>query len=219
MEREVDRLKRKLLALSARVEENLYAAVKSVEERNSETAEQVIFADREIDLMEVEVEEDCLKVLALHQPVAIDLRFIIAVLKINNDVERIGDLAVNIAWRAKSLAQRKKATSFFQFQDMASKVRAMVRKSLESLVAMDAELAREVCRADNEIDEINHRMHSQIRESIRNHPDDLEALLYMISVSRNLERIADHATNIAEDVIYMIQGEIVRHRTAEFAER
>lgn len=214
LEREVDRLKRKILSLSAMVEESVYKAVKSVEERNPEMAQAVIAADEDIDSFEVEVEEDCLKTLALHQPVAIDLRFIIAVLKINNDLERIGDLAVNIAHRSESLSKRKKVSAIFQFQHMSSRVKSMLRRSLESLVNMDTAIAREVCAADDEIDAMNREMQQQIRESIRKNPEDLEALLYFISVSRNLERIADHATNIAEDVIYMAEGEIVRHQLA-----
>lgn len=212
LEREVDRLKRKILSLSAMVEDSVYKAVKSVEERDSALARTVIEADDQIDTFEVEVEEECLKILALHQPVAIDLRLIIAVLKINNDLERIGDLAVNIAHRATSLADRKKVAAIFQFQHMSSKVKQMLRRALESLVNLDVQLAKEVCSSDDEIDRMNHEMHQQIRESIRAHPEDLEALLYFISVSRNLERIADHTTNIAEDVIYMVEGEIVRHR-------
>lgn len=213
-EREIDKLKRKILNLSSIVEDSVYKAVKSVEERNAQLAEQVIKTDDEVDTIEVEVEEECLKILALHQPVAIDLRLIIAVLKINNDVERIGDLAVNIAHRSIALSKLKKVSSIFQFQNMASKVKQMLRKSLESLVNLDSKLAKEVCASDDEVDNMNRDMHKQIRDSIRIHPEDLEGLLYFISVSRNLERIADHATNIAEDVIYMVEGEIVRHKVA-----
>jgi len=214
-EREIDRLKRKILNLSSLAEDAVYKAVKSVEERNPQMAEMVIQADKEIDSMEVEVEEDCLKILALHQPVAIDLRLIIAVLKINNDLERIGDLAVNIAQRSRRLSNLTKVTTTFHFQNMAVKVKQMLRKSLESLVQLDPQIAYEVCASDDEVDDMNRDMHKLIRESIKTHPEDLEALLYFISVSRNLERIADHATNIAEDVIYMANGEIVRHKVVD----
>lgn len=212
LEREVDRLKRRILNLSSMVEDSVYKAVKSVEERNPDMAENVIRSDHDIDTMEVEVEEECLKLLALYQPVATDLRLVVAVLKINNDLERIGDLAVNIAHRSKSLASLKKVSALFQFNHMASKVKQMLRQSLEALVNLDGGLARAVCAADDEVDDMNREMHRQIRESIKVHPEELEGLLYFISVSRNLERIADHATNIAEDVIYMIEGEIVRHK-------
>lgn len=215
LEREVDKLKRRILNLSSMVEDSVYKAVKSVEERNPDLAENVVRADHDIDTMEVEVEEECLKLLALYQPVATDLRLVVAVLKINNDLERIGDLAVNIAHRSKALSKLKKVSAMFHFNNMAAKVKNMLRLALEALVNLDGKLARDVCAADDEVDDINREMHRQIRESIKTHPDDLEALLYFISVSRNLERIADHATNIAEDVIYMIEGEIVRHRAPD----
>jgi phosphate transport system protein len=214
LEREVEKLKQRILGLSAIVEDSVYKAVKSVEERDPALADSVVEADHIIDTLEVEVEEDCLKVLALHQPVAKDLRLVVAVLKINNDLERIGDLAVNIAQRSKSLSLLKKVSALFQFSHMSAKVKQMLRQSLQALVNLDRDLAVAVCAADDEVDTMNRDMHKQIRESIGKHPEDLEALLYFISVSRNLERIADHATNIAEDVIYMIDGEIVRHKVA-----
>jgi phosphate transport system protein len=210
-EREIDRIKKKVLTLSAMVEDSVYMAVKSIETRDLDLAQRVRDMDREIDEMEVEVEEECLKILALYQPVAIDLRFIVAVLKLNNDLERIGDLSVNIAWRAKTLAKAQGQAGLLDFSGMAEKVKLMLRKCLEALVNMDADLAREVCASDDEVDELNRTMYDKINESMRANPENFQTLLQLHSVSRNLERIADHATNIAEDVIYMIQGEIVRH--------
>lgn len=210
-EREIDRLKKKVLTLSAMVEDSLYSAVKAVEMRDQQLAEKVRGLDHDIDDMEVEVEEECLKILALHQPVAIDLRFIVAVLKLNNDLERIGDLAVNIARRGKNLANLPNSQTLLEFSGMADKVKLMLRKSLEALVNMDANLAREVCASDDEVDAMNRAMHEKIDGLIQQHPEQAPILLQLYAVSRNLERIADHCTNIAEDVIYMIQGEIVRH--------
>ena len=212
LEREIDKLKRQILRLSTVVEDSVYKAVKAVEERDPDRAELVISKDSEIDLLEVEVEEECLKILALHQPVAIDLRFIIAVLKINNDLERIGDLAVNISNRASALAKLPKVKVAPDFEPMFVKVMSMLRRSLESLVNLDSELARSVCASDDEVDDLNREMHRLIQENIRTAPAEAASLLQMLSVSKNLERIADHSTNIAEDVIYMIHGEIVRHR-------
>ncbi len=186
-------------------------AVKAVEMRDMVLAEKVREHDREIDDMEVEVEEECLKILALHQPVAIDLRFIVAVLKLNNDLERIGDLSVAIARRAKSLAQLQNPAAILDFSGMAEKVKLMLRRCLQALVNMDAGLAREVCASDDEIDGLNRAMYDKIQARLKESPDEAPALLHLFAVSRSLERIADHATNIAEDVIYMIQGEIVRH--------
>lgn len=209
--REIEKLKRKLLALSAYVEESVQKAVKAIATRDDKLARQVIDADFEIDEMEVDVEEDCLKILALHQPVAVDLRYIIAILKINNDLERIGDLAVNIAERAVFLSRMVKTETPYDFATMSSKVQIMLQKSLDSLVNSDSKLAREVLVSDDEIDEINRQMYKDVMEAIKKDPERVDNLIQMLAVSRNLERIADHTSNIAEDVIYMVDGEIIRH--------
>ncbi len=159
LEAELQKLKKKLLSLGSLVEESVYKAVRSVMDRNAQLAKTVIDGDHEIDLMEVEVEEDCLKALALHQPVALDLRFVVAALKINNDLERIGDLAVNIAERAVFLSQDRPVDFPFNFEDMALKTRAMLSKSLDSLIQFDAMLAQKVCVEDDEIDSINRRVY------------------------------------------------------------
>jgi phosphate transport system protein len=177
---------------------------------------QVIENDYEIDQYEVEIEEDCLKILALHQPVAIDLRFIVAVLKINNDLERIGDLAVNIAERAEFLATREPVGVSLDFVTMADKAQMMLKMSLDALVNLSVETAQQVRSSDDEIDAMNRRMYLKVQEAILDKPDRIESLVHLLSVSRHLERIADHATNIAEDVIYMIEGQIVRHQTENY---
>jgi phosphate transport system protein len=216
MQRELDKLKRKVLSLSALAEESLQKAVEALEERDAALARRIIEADYEIDQMEVEVEEDCLKLLALYQPVAIDLRFIIATIKINSDLERIGDLAVNIAERAEYLATHGRVDVPFDFAGMADKARAMVARALDALVNMDARLARQVCAADDEVDAMNREMYDKVKDTMRKHPEWIDQLVHILSTSRHLERVADHATNIAEDVIYMIEGEIVRHRTEDY---
>ena len=213
--REVERLKKRILALSALVEESVRDAVKAVVDRDAQAAARVIASDTEIDGLEVEVEEECLKTLALHQPVAIDLRFIVAVLKINNDLERIGDLSVNIAERTKNLAQHAPIPQPFDVAAMAEKVQTMLKHSLDALVNLDAELAHQVRAADEEVDDIHRQAYRQIQEEIAHHPQQVPALINYLTVSRYLERIADHATNVAEDVIYMIEGEIVRHQPEE----
>ena len=211
-QREIDVLKKKLLAVGAVVEESIAHAIAAVVKHDGVLAQQVAVGDFEIDQMEVDVEEECLKILALYQPVAVDLRFVIAVLKINNDLERMADLAVNIARRAEYLADVPKVDLPVPLDDMARKAQAMVKNSLDAFVESDAELARQVCRADNEVDDHNRYMHVFIQDQIRANPNDVERLLHLLSVSRHLERIADLATNVAEDVIYTVQGEIVRHR-------
>jgi phosphate transport system protein len=211
LQREIEKLKKKILSLGAAVEDDVKMAVQSIENRNPFLAERVIAMDREIDQAEIDLEEDCLKILALYQPVAIDLRFIIAVMKINNDLERIGDLAVNLAERAQFLSSQASIAIPFDLEALAEKTQGMLKKSLDSLVNLNAPLAREVCRTDDEVDEINRKMYDQVKDAIRAHPDHLDILIPYLSVSRYLERIADHATNIAEDVIYMIEGVIARH--------
>ncbi|MDD4857310.1 MAG: phosphate signaling complex protein PhoU [Candidatus Krumholzibacteria bacterium] len=216
MEREIDYLKKRILALSATVEDNVYKAVQALTERNSALAEEIISSDPDIDQTEVTIEEECLKVLALHQPVAVDLRFIIAILKINSDLERMGDLAVNIAERAMFLATREAPGIPLDLPLMAERTKAMMKKSLDALINQDAKLAYEVLEADDEVDAMNREMYQKIQDGIRMKPDKLESLIHLLSCSRHLERIADHATNIAEDVIYMIDGVIVRHRAEDY---
>jgi phosphate transport system protein len=216
LQKEIENLKRKILALGARVESAVRQATESIEHRDADLARSVIDKDPEIDQIEVEVEEECLKILALHQPVAIDLRFIVAVLKINNDLERIGDMAVNIAERSVFLANKPPVSVRLDFAGMAHGAQAMVKKSLDALVNISAELAGEVCASDDEIDRMNRNMYLDIQKAIIERPDQAQCLIHLLSVSRHLERIADHATNIAEDVIYMIEGQIVRHQAERY---
>ncbi|MCD4813905.1 phosphate signaling complex protein PhoU [bacterium] len=209
---EVEKLKKKILCVCSKVEQNLEKAVLSVGKRDARLAKEVIQVDKEIDANEVEVEEECLKILALHQPVAIDLRYVIAILKINNDLERIGDLAVNIAEVGSFLSRAKPISFPFDFDTMQRKTKAMVKMSIDALVNMDLTTSKEVCQADDEVDAINREMYGQVHKEIMQGPENTESLIRLLSVSRNLERIADYATNIAEDVLYMIEGKIIRHR-------
>jgi phosphate transport system protein len=215
--REIATLKKEILALGAAVEEILYKAMKSLEERDKALAEQVMEEDAAIDQMEVEIEEDCLKVLALHQPVAIDLRLIVAIMKINNDLERVGDLAVNIAERSAFLATKEKVAIPADFTRMSEIARDMLKKSLDALVTEDPALAHKVCGMDDAVDAINREMYILIQDEIKKDPSKMESLIHLLSVSRHLERVADLATNVAEDVIYMIDGEIVRHKAEDYA--
>ncbi|MEJ2722389.1 MAG: phosphate signaling complex protein PhoU [bacterium] len=208
---EIEELKKAILALSALAEESVRKAVTATEERNSALAQEVIDSDADIDAAEVELEEECLKILALHQPVAMDLRFIVAVLKINGFLERIGDQAVNVAERAIYLADHKDVEMPAAIPLLSEKVQVMLRKSLDALVNMDAGRAREVLSLDDEVDEIHRRMYRKVQSMMCGHPEKIEGLVQWLSVSRCLERIGDQAENIGEDVLYMIEGEIVRH--------
>ncbi len=211
MQRQLEKLKKMILALSAVVEECYQQALHSLERMDVPLAQNVVKGDKQINEMEVDLEEECLKILALHQPVATDLRFIVAVLKINNDLERISDLAVNVAERTVGLASVGRIPVPFDLEGLGQKVGAMLNKSLTALVNLDTALAREVCTLDDEVDAMHKQNYTLVKQQIRLHPERLDALIQYISVSRHLERIADLATNIAEDVIYMIEGEIVRH--------
>lgn len=212
LHREIDRLKGRILELGAMVEDSLRKAITSVSQRNSALADEVIEGDDDIDRMEVDIEEDCLEILARYQPVASDLRFIIAVLKLNNDLERIGDLAVNIAQRANNLSPETPGLIPYDFAGMAEKVQQMLKGALDALVNMDTELARKVHASDEEIDRIHREVYRKVYEGIDLAPRDARTLIPMLTIARHLERIADHATNIAEDVIYTVEGRIQRHR-------
>lgn len=216
LQREIAKLKKDILTIGAMAELSVREATLAIEKRDETLARNVIEKDTEIDQMEVEIEENCLKILALHQPVAIDLRFIIAVLKINNDLERVGDLAVNIAERAAFLAMQPRIEVSFDLVGMAQKAQLMLKKSLDALVNHDVRCANNVLAMDDEIDAMNRQMYLIVQQAIHAQPEQTESLIHLLSASRHLERIADHATNIAEDVIYMIEGEIVRHKTEEF---
>lgn len=211
LQREVANIKEKVILLSATVEQNVALATKAVQNKDPELAREVVDSDYQIDQKEVEIEEDCLKILALHQPVAVDLRFLIAILKMNNDLERIGDLAVNIAEKAIFLSLRKEITDPISFTEMVLNVKDMLRKSVEALVDLDINKARLILKTDNKVDEINREHYYIIRKLIKKGGYDVNELVHLLDVSRNLERIADHTTNIAEDIIYMVSGEIIRH--------
>jgi phosphate transport system protein len=216
LQREIENLKKLLLSLGARVETSVRDAINSLVDRDGDLAQRVIEEDLTIDHMEVEVEEECLKILALHQPVAIDLRFIVTVLKINNDLERIGDLAVNIAERAVYLAGQPKVSISIDLVDMAHNAQSMLEESLDALINHDPELAHKVCASDDIVDGMNRQMYLKVQQAILERSDQISALIHLLSASRHLERIADHTTNIAEDVIYMIEGQIVRHRAEHY---
>ncbi len=215
LQREIDSLKKAILSEGKLVQKSLQSSVKAFTEGDAVSAKKIIRADGIIDRKEIEVEEECLKILALHQPVAIDLRFIISVLKINNDLERIGDLASNIAGRARSLAKKPPIAIPDTIQNMAILAQNMVKNSLESLVGLDVKIADMVLNSDDEVDAAYSKMYKITTKLIRSDPENMEQYIQLIGVSRNLERAADHATNIAQDVLYMVEGQIHRHPDLE----
>lgn len=210
--RDLENLKKELFVIATLVEEAMNKAITALVERRSALAEEVLEGDDHIDTKEVQVEEECLKILALHQPVAVDLRFIIATMKVTNDLERMGDLSVNIAARAAHLANHSPLNVTLDFPRMADRVRTMVRRSLDALVELDADTAREVIAMDDEVDDANRKMFTSLQKLMHEEPATIERAVHTLSASRHLERIADLATNIAEDIVYMVEGELIRHR-------
>jgi phosphate transport system protein len=215
LQRQIEQLKQKILFVGSMVEAAIANAIAALVTRDEAIARKVLEEDAEIDRMEVDVEEDCLKILALYQPVAVDLRFVVAVLKINNDLERMGDLAKNIAKRVLYLSRVDRVDVPVDFRAMAVRAQDMVKRSLDALVSADSSLAHRVRQDDDELDDMRRVIHEKIRGSIRAKPEQTETLMKLYSVAKHLERLGDMATNVAEDVIYMVEGDIVRHQVEE----
>ncbi len=210
--KELDKIKKRILSLGGIVEDRVRLSIKAIETRDTGIAKKIINGDYEIDEMEVDIEEDCLKILALYQPVAVDLRFITTVIKINNDLERIADETVNIARGVNYLSKKKQQLGFdFDFSEMLDKTQFMLKRSLDALVNLDTDIAAKVCILDDEVDKMNGEIHRLVKNAVKKNPEQGEHLINLLLISRHLERIADHATNIAEEVIYLVNGEIVRH--------
>lgn len=212
IERQLESLKERILRLGTLVEEAISKSITALINRDTSLAQRVMANDSDIDAMEVEVEEECLKILALYQPVAADLRFVVAVLKINNDLERMGDLARNIAKRVTQLEGGDPYDLPPEIRTMATQAQEMVRQCLDAVVKRDPTLARQVREEDDIVDEARQRIQRRVMQGIKDHPENVENLLRINSVAKHIERIADMATNIAEDVVYMVEGDIVRHR-------
>ncbi len=211
LHREIERLKKKLLAMSGQVQEATAQAMRALNSRDVQLAEKIIQADNAIDRLELEIEEDCLKILALYNPVAQDLRFVVAVLKINNDLERMADQAVNIAERAQFLALQEKCEIPADLSTLAKIIQEMLENTFTALIQLDTKLAREVIRTDDQVDALHRKMYELVQKNMQRQPEQIESQINLISISRNLERIADQITNIAEDIIYMVEGHLVRH--------
>ncbi len=214
MHRDLASLKKAILGMGSKVEDSLRAATKALVQHRADLARIVIADDTEIDLMELELDDDCLKILALHQPVAGDLRFVTASMKIVNDLERIGDLASNIAQRVLDLEGYPPLDEPLRFEEMTTTTRGMLRDALNALIRADAQLARDVLVRDDIVDDI-HRHHFDLLEArMKEDPMSVETATLLISASRNLERVADLATNIGEDVVFMVEAVVLRHHAA-----
>jgi len=210
--RELDDLHHDILSMCAMVEEMVHQAVAELAEPDHEKARTMSVKDDEIDQWDVRIEEECLKILAMHQPVATDLRRITSVFKISNELERVADLAVHIAERACGLVTWPEVYAPANLKEMAAIAGEMLRNSIDAYVDLDTGLARRVCARDEVVDRLNREIIGEILTRMKETPAHVEPLLHLFSVSRHVERVADHATNIAEDVVYLVEGEIIRHR-------
>lgn len=212
---ELKELNKQLLKMSALVEEAISRSVKALVERKDDLAAEVIKSDKVINMLEIEIDELCLRLLALHQPKAIDLRFITSAMKINNDLERIADQAVNIAERTQEIIKQPLLKPLIDIPRMATLAQKMVKDSVDALVNKDEALARDVWKRDDEVDSLNDQIFRELLTYMMQDPKTITKAVELILVGRHLERIADHATNIAEDVIYFVKGKTIKHHIEE----
>jgi len=218
-QRDLDWLNHELMRMASLAEQAVRKALQSLHERNPDLAREVILGDTDVDAEDNLLNEECLKMLALHQPVASDLRRVAAAMMLATDLERIADLAEDIAERAIHLAGCPISLAVPKaLPTMAAKATAMLQASLEAFAALDGQKARAVCRADDEVDRLNEEAIDELVAAMKTGPDMVEAGLSLFSVVRHLERVADHATNIAEDVVYLAEGDIIRHRPDALAD-
>jgi phosphate transport system protein len=209
---DLERLHRSLLRMAGYVEDAVVTAATALQTRDPDGAERVIAGDADIDRLENEVQDECLKILALHQPVAVDLRRVSAVLMITTDLERIGDLAVGIAERAAVVCRPPHVPVPEGIGGMTRRTLEMLREALDAFVNLDSAAACRVIRSDDEVDRDNAQIIDGLIARMQADPTLVEPAMSLFTAVRNLERIADHATNIAEDVVYLVEGEIIRHR-------
>lgn len=211
LQHDLDDLHKSLLSMCASAEEMIHRAVAQLSSPSIEEARALMKQDIEIDSLDVRIEDSCLKILALHQPVAIDLRRITTVMKIAGELERVADLAVNISQRACGLLDGPEVTVPDRLKDMAELAVNMLHRSIDAYVDLNSQLARDVCAEDDAVDNANRELIGELVHQMSQHPDRAEALLHLFSAVRQVERVADHATNIAEDVVYLVEGRIIRH--------
>jgi phosphate transport system protein len=211
LDQDLDRIRHSLLRMAGMVESMVAKATRALLERSAALCAEVIASDRTVDQLEMEIDDYCHSILARRQPTAVDLRFLVAVMKINNDLERIGDSAVNIAQSVEQLIDQPPLKPYIDLPHMSELVQAMVRQSLDALVNRDAEQAGAVLAGDDAVDGLYKQIFRELLTYMIEDPRTVTRALHLLLISRNLERIADHATNIAEDVIYYVEGRDVRH--------
>jgi phosphate transport system protein len=212
---ELQQLKTRLLEMGGLAEERVRAVVRALVERNAQTVERVLTGDAPINQLHIEIDSRCFKLLALHQPMAVDLRAIVSAVKINTDLERVGDLAINIAEAAKRYMRHPPVKELIDIPRMADIAQRMLRDSLDAYVRRDTGLAQTVLNEDDELDALKTQVFRELLTYMLQDPGTIEPALDLILVSRHLERIGDHATNIAEDVIFMVSARDVRHHVRD----
>jgi phosphate transport system protein len=218
-EGELQALRNQLLTMGGLVEERVHRAVHALIHRHEEEAQRIIASDKEINDLQMEIDDRCLKLLATQTPLAVDLRLITSAMKINADLERVGDQAVNIAESALVLLPQPPLKPLIDIPRMATIAEKMIRDALDAFVKKDAELARDVLRRDDEVDNLKDQVFRELLTYMMADPGTIQRALSLILISRNLERIADHATNIAEDVIFITEAKDVRHHAEQEAEK
>lgn len=215
LERDLSHLSDRISSLGNMVIESATKVITMLQNFDLVLADEILLAEKRINEIEVEIEEECLKVMALHQPVAIDLRFLIVVLKVNNDLERMADQLVNIAERVKFIFDKKRVVADLDFNRMGEISSTMVKLSVRALVEQDAGLAKEVLAMDDELDELHARSYQTLQKVMSEDPDIIGPAVSYLTISNNLERLGDLATNVAEEIIFMIEGEVIRHSDGE----
>ena len=208
-------VKEKILRMGALAEEQVANAIKALVERNRDLARQVISSDHKVNALDVEIDEDCLRLIALHQPMAIDLRFLTTAMKIATELERISDLAENICERAIELNDEPQLKPYIDIPRMGDHAQLMVKEALDAFVTRDALLARKVCSDDDFMDDLTHQLFRELLSFMMEDPHTISRAVRITFISKYLERVADHATNVAELVVYLVEGKIIRHITPE----
>ena len=211
----LDSIRLRLIAMGAQVETMIASVTRGLVERDEDLVTQVIERDDQVDRMEIEIDDECHSVLARNQPTAVDMRFLVAVMKITADLERMADSAVNIAQAARQLNREPPLPNYIDLPRISARVQAMVRESLDAFVSRDPALAVTVCNQDDDVDQLYRTMFHDLVEVMRRDNTSVPRALHLLLVARNFERIADHATNIAEDVIYYVEGRDIRHSAAK----
>jgi phosphate transport system protein len=214
-EEDLTELKQKLLTMGSLVERALHQSVKALVERDAQLGLQIFEGEEAINLLQIEIDDRAMRLLALQQPMATDLRLIASAVKINNDLERIGDLCVNIAQRVLSLINQAPISPMIDLPRMASLAEKMLHDALDAFVNRNADLARTVLESDDKVDRLRDEIFQELVRFMTSHPDAVQRGIDLLLISRNIERVADHATNIAEDVIYVVAGRDVRHHIEE----